>query len=221
MSNCFSLILIRFTDRISGNAASTKNIHSSVSEQLKKNFAKSRWRVSSWSDFKAMGIRQRTESFLDSSFSPRIYIYIYCPFLSLLRHWIFIHSVFSLVDWEGIFFCPVVFFLVQFSLIGAPSYFSFLSVRAGLKKSCLLGCVFSLFSLFPLELWTKTHLQLSIAWSEGSCRWLPKWSYLQPLPLDEFSTLLRNRAFFFRQCDVFNRARGAGYQPPLWVISLL
>ena len=31
--------------RISGNAASTKNIHSSVSEQLKKNFAKSRWRV--------------------------------------------------------------------------------------------------------------------------------------------------------------------------------
>jgi len=29
---------------ISGNAASTKNIHSSVSEQLKKNFAKSRWR---------------------------------------------------------------------------------------------------------------------------------------------------------------------------------
>ena len=32
-------------NRISGNAASTKNIHSSVSEQLKKNFAKSRWRV--------------------------------------------------------------------------------------------------------------------------------------------------------------------------------
>jgi len=29
---------------ICGNAASTKNIHSSVSEQLKKNFAKSRWR---------------------------------------------------------------------------------------------------------------------------------------------------------------------------------
>ncbi|XP_037788439.1 calcium/calmodulin-dependent protein kinase type 1 isoform X2 [Penaeus vannamei] len=29
---------------ISGNAASDKNIHSSVSEQLKKNFAKSRWR---------------------------------------------------------------------------------------------------------------------------------------------------------------------------------
>ncbi|KAG7172446.1 Calcium/calmodulin-dependent protein kinase type 1-like [Homarus americanus] len=30
---------------ISGNAASDRNIHSSVSEQLKKNFAKSRWRV--------------------------------------------------------------------------------------------------------------------------------------------------------------------------------
>lgn len=33
--------------RICGNAASNKNIHGTVSEQLKKNFAKSRWRVSS------------------------------------------------------------------------------------------------------------------------------------------------------------------------------
>lgn len=32
--------------RISGNAAATKNIHGTVSEQLKKNFAKSRWKVS-------------------------------------------------------------------------------------------------------------------------------------------------------------------------------
>lgn len=32
--------------RISGNAASNKNIHGTVSEQLKKNFAKSRWKVS-------------------------------------------------------------------------------------------------------------------------------------------------------------------------------
>nr|CAD7441076.1 unnamed protein product [Timema bartmani] len=31
---------------ISGNAASNKNIHGTVSEQLKKNFAKSRWKVS-------------------------------------------------------------------------------------------------------------------------------------------------------------------------------
>lgn len=31
--------------RISGNAASSKNIHGTVSEQLKKNFAKSRWKV--------------------------------------------------------------------------------------------------------------------------------------------------------------------------------
>lgn len=31
--------------RISGNAASNKNIHGTVSEQLKKNFAKSRWKV--------------------------------------------------------------------------------------------------------------------------------------------------------------------------------
>ncbi|KAG0721497.1 Calcium/calmodulin-dependent protein kinase type 1 [Chionoecetes opilio] len=30
--------------RISGNAASDRNIHSSVSEQLRKNFAKSRWK---------------------------------------------------------------------------------------------------------------------------------------------------------------------------------
>lgn len=33
-------------NRISGNAASSKNIHGTVSEQLKKNFAKSRWKVS-------------------------------------------------------------------------------------------------------------------------------------------------------------------------------
>ncbi|KAK0075429.1 hypothetical protein PV326_011601, partial [Microctonus aethiopoides] len=32
---------------ISGNAASNKNIHGTVSEQLKKNFAKSRWKVTS------------------------------------------------------------------------------------------------------------------------------------------------------------------------------
>lgn len=32
--------------RICGNTASDKNIHSSVSEQLKKNFAKSKWKVS-------------------------------------------------------------------------------------------------------------------------------------------------------------------------------
>ena len=45
-SNTISYILFCFVNlRISGNAASTKNIHSSVSEQLKKNFAKSRWRV--------------------------------------------------------------------------------------------------------------------------------------------------------------------------------
>lgn len=31
--------------RISGNEASSKNIHGTVSEQLKKNFAKSRWKV--------------------------------------------------------------------------------------------------------------------------------------------------------------------------------
>lgn len=38
--------LNRFVWRISGNAASNKNIHGTVSEQLKKNFAKSRWKVS-------------------------------------------------------------------------------------------------------------------------------------------------------------------------------
>lgn len=37
--------LFCYCNRISGNAASTKNIHSSIAEQLKKNFAKSRWRV--------------------------------------------------------------------------------------------------------------------------------------------------------------------------------
>lgn len=36
---------------ISGNAASNKNIHGTVSEQLKKNFAKSRWKVSALCSF--------------------------------------------------------------------------------------------------------------------------------------------------------------------------
>jgi len=38
-------LLLSFFFRISGNAASNKNIHGTVSEQLKKNFAKSRWKV--------------------------------------------------------------------------------------------------------------------------------------------------------------------------------
>lgn len=38
-------VLLSLHFRISGNAASNKNIHGTVSEQLKKNFAKSRWKV--------------------------------------------------------------------------------------------------------------------------------------------------------------------------------
>lgn len=45
----FNTVIIQF--RISGNAASNKNIHGTVSEQLKKNFAKSRWKVSSYNIF--------------------------------------------------------------------------------------------------------------------------------------------------------------------------
>lgn len=41
---CVFLFVHHF--RISGNAASDKNIHGTVSEQLKKTFAKSRWKVS-------------------------------------------------------------------------------------------------------------------------------------------------------------------------------
>lgn len=43
----FNLLIFLFVqqNRISGNAASNKNIHGTVSEQLKKNFAKSRWKV--------------------------------------------------------------------------------------------------------------------------------------------------------------------------------
>lgn len=37
--------ILNLVGRISGNAASNKNIHGTVSEQLKKNFAKSRWKV--------------------------------------------------------------------------------------------------------------------------------------------------------------------------------
>lgn len=39
------LIFFEIICRISGNAASDKNIHGTVSEQLKKTFAKSRWKV--------------------------------------------------------------------------------------------------------------------------------------------------------------------------------
>lgn len=42
----FNSLNIHFIFRISGNAASNKNIHGTVSEQLKKNFAKSRWKAS-------------------------------------------------------------------------------------------------------------------------------------------------------------------------------
>ena len=35
-----------FLFRISGGAALTKDIHASVSEQIKKNFYKSKWKVS-------------------------------------------------------------------------------------------------------------------------------------------------------------------------------
>ena len=42
--------IIPLQHRITG-AKSEKNIHASVSEQLKKNFAKSRWRVSFLKDF--------------------------------------------------------------------------------------------------------------------------------------------------------------------------
>lgn len=49
MQQCIILLTISlfiYVNRISGNAASDKNIHGTVSEQLKKTFAKSRWRVS-------------------------------------------------------------------------------------------------------------------------------------------------------------------------------
>lgn len=38
--------LIFHFGRISGNTALEKNIHASVSEQIRKNFAKTKWKVS-------------------------------------------------------------------------------------------------------------------------------------------------------------------------------
>ncbi|XP_071440104.1 calcium/calmodulin-dependent protein kinase type 1 isoform X4 [Hetaerina americana] len=52
---------------ISGNAASDKNIHGTVSEQLKKNFAKSRWKQAYHA---ATVIRQMQRMALSSSRSP-------------------------------------------------------------------------------------------------------------------------------------------------------
>lgn len=47
VSFCTKLLQYVIVDcRISGNAALSKDIHASVSAQMKKNFAKSRWKVS-------------------------------------------------------------------------------------------------------------------------------------------------------------------------------
>lgn len=53
---------------ISGNAASSKNIHGTVSEQLKKNFAKSRWKQAYHA---TTVIRQMQKMALSSSSSSR------------------------------------------------------------------------------------------------------------------------------------------------------
>lgn len=53
---------------ISGNAASNKNIHGTVSEQLKKNFAKSRWKQAYHA---TTVIRQMQKMALNSSSSSR------------------------------------------------------------------------------------------------------------------------------------------------------
>lgn len=53
---------------ISGNAASNKNIHGTVSEQLKKNFAKSRWKQAYHA---TTVIRQMQKMILSSSSSSR------------------------------------------------------------------------------------------------------------------------------------------------------
>lgn len=53
---------------ISGNAASNKNIHGTVSEQLKKNFAKSRWKQAYHA---TTVIRQMQKMILSSSGSSR------------------------------------------------------------------------------------------------------------------------------------------------------
>jgi len=39
------LVILSLIDRICGDTALDKNIHASVSEQIKKNFAKSKWKV--------------------------------------------------------------------------------------------------------------------------------------------------------------------------------
>lgn len=45
VSDAYYIISIRF-GRISGNTALEKDIHASVSEQIRKNFAKTKWKVS-------------------------------------------------------------------------------------------------------------------------------------------------------------------------------
>lgn len=68
----FFMLLLFLCYRISGNAASTKNIHGTVSEQLKKNFAKSRWKV----------LVNSFKTFFDSDYLARFpYILSYISFI--------------------------------------------------------------------------------------------------------------------------------------------
>lgn len=76
--------------RISGNAASSKNIHGTVSEQLKKNFAKSRWKVSNFcakehdiSD--ALFFQFSLSIYLSSVCMMHVYLSIYL-FLNVVHH---------------------------------------------------------------------------------------------------------------------------------------
>lgn len=46
MNDLFLLFFLVIFSRIAGDTALDKNIHESVSAQIKKNFAKSKWKVS-------------------------------------------------------------------------------------------------------------------------------------------------------------------------------
>lgn len=49
------MIEVLWVYRISGDTALDKNIHESVSAQIKKNFAKSKWKVSASTDSSGIG----------------------------------------------------------------------------------------------------------------------------------------------------------------------
>lgn len=87
--------------RISGNAASDRNIHSSVSEQLKKNFAKSRWKVKK---------ENREHVFYIFTFIVMNIIYFHSNHPHIYYSCFFYYHQFNLIKNKKLYIDPVLFY---------------------------------------------------------------------------------------------------------------